>query len=992
MDFEILGPVRVGHAAETRAVRGRMQVVLLGSLLIRANQIVPADVLIDALWQGDRVDGAEQKLHVHIHRLRRLLDDPDRISSEPGGYRLSVRPGELDAEVFESRLDQAAQAPDPERRAELLRGALELWRSTPFGGLDSAALTDAAQRWDERRLAATEQLYDAELALGRAGSAVADLADLVRRYPLRERLSGLLMTALHRSGRQADALQVYQQTRRTLVDELGLEPSAELQAIEQQVLAGDPAGARAATPAQLPRQVGGFVGRSAELAELDGLPTDAETTVAVITGTAGVGKTALAVRWAHHVRDRFPDGQLYVDLRGYGTEQAITADVALAGLLRGLGIDGTNLPTERSERAALFRSLVDGRRIVLLLDNARTVEQVRPLLPGSPHCFVLVTSRDSLTGLSVREGAHRIGLDRLTTDEARQLIEDALGAQAAAEPDAAERLIDQCARLPLALRIAVDLVRARPGRGVAGLVADLADECERLDLLDADDDPHSAVRAVFSWSYQQLDADTARLFRMSGLLLGQDAEPLAFAVLADVEPRIARRGLDALVRAHLIDETADGRFQPHDLLRAYASELAEQTDDGPAALTRLFGHYRDTAALAMERIAPSEADRRPPVGAPSTAVPRLDSYDDALRWLEAERGNLVGIAELSVPLHELRDLAVILWRFLDMGAYSDDALRLHARLVEAARREGNRQFEADGLRLLGLAEFSAARYESAAARFDRAIALHHDVGDLGAEAAGHNSLAGICHIAGRYRDAVRHLECAIGIYGDLGNRAAQASPLSNLAYVRRRLGELEQALDCVDEAQSIAQSHGDRVDQAHALLNRAEIHRDLDRLDDARAGVVELLELVRHSGVHSLESSGLTVLGGLCLQRGEWDEAAEHLDAAVALAASQSDRTQLLRALIQLGELAIATDDPAKAQDCFDAALAHSRKTGDRYEAARSHAGLGAVHDANGDPELAAEHWQRALEIYRELDVPAPARVRPWLPRPGSPSDAAAHV
>ena len=474
MEFEVLGPVRLLRDGEATRL-GRMQRLLLSVLLVHANRPVSGDLLADALWDGVAAARVEQNLRLHIHRLRRLLGDRERLSFGPGGYRLVVQPGELDAERFESLVDDASEVvgDDPQRTADLLREALALWQGTPYEGLDDPVLTDEGQRLTDRRISATESLYDAELNRGHDVGVVDELTDLVRRYPLRERLATLLMTALYRSGRQADALQVYQDARRRLVDELGLEPGPELRAIEQQVLAGEPVnvGVRGSVsmpvPAQLPPNVRGFAGREDEIATLNRLlsVTTDSTVIATLSGTAGVGKTALAVRWAHRVRDRFPDGQLYIDLRGYGPDAPLAPEDALAGFLRALGVAGVDVPQELDERAARYRSLLDGRRMLVVLDNARAADQVRPLLPSAASCAVLITSRDSLVGLGVRDGAERIGLHRLGVDEARDLMTSLLGDDTAVDTEALDRLIEQCARLPLALRIAVDLVRTRPARG-----------------------------------------------------------------------------------------------------------------------------------------------------------------------------------------------------------------------------------------------------------------------------------------------------------------------------------------------------------------------------------------------------------------------------------------------------------------------------------------------------------------------------------------------
>ncbi|GAB3006113.1 AfsR/SARP family transcriptional regulator [Saccharothrix stipae] len=528
MEIRVLGPVEVRHGERVEVLSGRLQRTLLGVLLERANQPVPVDVLTDALW-GDRPDPrTARRLQLHVHRLRGVLDAPDRLTFCPNGYRLRTRPEEVDAERFEAlvKAGVATSGREPQRAIESLRAALTLCRGTPFADLEVPALTDWARRLAERRLAAVESLYQAELACGLHEAVIGELSDLVREHPWRERLHELLMTTLHRAGRRSEALEVYRRARHALVSELGLEPGPRLRELHRRVLADDlptqtptpeVRPARRDVPAQLPVDVRGFAGREAELAELDGLlSAEAPVTISTVSGAAGVGKTALAIRWAHRVRDRFPDGQLYADLRGYGPDEPTSAADVLAGFLRSLGLDGAAIPDDLDERAARFRTLLDQRRVLILLDNARTVERVRPLLPAGSSCFTLVTSRDPLAGLVARYGAHRVCLERLSSADAVDLLRGLLGTRADVEPEAVAALVERCAGLPLALRVAAEVVRSRPGRALGEPAAELADRPDALDPLITDDDPRTSVRAVFSGSCQRLDHAVAKVFRRYG--------------------------------------------------------------------------------------------------------------------------------------------------------------------------------------------------------------------------------------------------------------------------------------------------------------------------------------------------------------------------------------------------------------------------------------------------------------------------------------------
>jgi Helix-turn-helix domain/NB-ARC domain len=496
---------------------------------------------------------------------------------------------------------------------------------------------------------------------------------------------------------------------------------------------------RPVVPRQLPAPVAHFVGRAGELMALSRLLPKARAdtpalVISAIGGTAGVGKTALAVHWAHQVARRFPDGQLHVNLRGNDPGQPMSAADALAGFLRALGVPGQEIPAEADERAARYRSLLAGRRVLVLLDNAGSVEQVRPLLPGAPACVAVVTSRDALAGLVAREGARRLDLDLLPPSDAIGLLRALIGARVDADPGVAAELAEQCARLPLALRVAAELAAARPAVSLAGLAGELADQ-RRLDLLAAGGDFRTAVRAVFSWSYRHLDAGTARAFRLAGLHPGPDLDPYAVAALTAATVEQAAGLLDALARGYLVQPARSGRFGMHDLLRAYARELVGAQDGAEerrVALTRLLDHYLHTAAMAMDALFPAEQHCRPAVPASASPTPPMPDPAAARAWLDAQRPSLVAVAVHTAshgwPGHATQ-LAATLFRYLDAGGYYTEAVTIHTCARLAAEATGDRAAEATALTSLGVVDWRLARRQQATDHLRQALALFCQAGD-----------------------------------------------------------------------------------------------------------------------------------------------------------------------------------------------------------------------------------------------------------------------
>jgi tetratricopeptide (TPR) repeat protein len=767
-------------------------------------------------------------------------------------------------------------------------------------------------------------------------------------------------------------------------------------------------------PRELPGAVLDFVGRDGELAALSGLAERAggrapgTVVISAIGGTAGVGKTALAVQWAHQAADRFPDGQLYVNLRGYDPREPLAPADALAGFLGSLGVAGHDIPAGTDERVVRYRSLLAGRRMLIVLDNAREPGQVRPLLPGTPGCVTLVTSRDTLAGLVARDGALRVDLDLLSAADAATLLRALIGDRAAADPDATQRLARACCHLPLALRVTAELAVAHPDTPLAALADELTGLQRQLDLLGAGEDLSTSVRAVFSWSYRHLEAGAARAFRLTGLHPGQDFDRYAAAALTGTAAEQAGQILGMLARAHLIQPAGPARYGMHDLLRGYARELAAAQDTEAArraALTRLFDYYLHTASAAMDAVFPAERHRRPRIPSPSTPCPPIASETAARAWLDAERASLVAIAGYTAdggwPGHTTR-LSATLFRYLDTGSHFTEARILHNHAARAARLAGDLPAEASALIGLGLTDGQQGHMQEAATSLEQALALARLAGDKDSQARALNYLANSNLRIGLYQEATGQLEQALALFHSLGERTGAAYALSNLGSVDMRMGNYRLAVSHHEQALAHFRELGDRHGEAAVLrkLGMAYLRQNQNR--HAIDGLTTSLALFREFGDRPGEADALAGLGLAHLQQGGYQQAASHLQQALAYFHELDDRSSEAEMLNGLGETFLAMGRPADASVYHTAALDLSGQASEKPEQARAHNGLGNAHDALGDPGLARQHWQQALLIYTDIGTPEAEQVRARLsmgheqhnrrPLTGSPRPAPRHL
>ena len=967
LEFCLLGPVAVRRGGVALPVpRGRQRAVL-AVLLLNAGRVVSVGEITETLWGSAPLPSAPATVRNYVKRLRFVLGDPDRarIVTRSPGYVIRVDPGELDVARFEVLLDSARKAARGgfwEIAADQARAALDLWRGEPLADVKSDALTlREVPRLAELRLQATELQIDAELRLGRHGVVIAELERLAAANPLREHVHAQLMMALYQDGRQSEALAAYRRARRLLIDELGAEPGAELRELHRQILTTRPVplphdAATAVTrpglvtPRELPAPVPQFVGRCAELTELTEMldrasaQTQQTLVVAAIAGTAGVGNTALAIQWAHRVADRFPDGQLHVNLRGYDPGPPMPVADALARFLRSLGVAEQDIPAQTGERAARYRSLVAGRRLLIMIDNAADVDQVRPLLPGNPSCVTVITSRDALAGVVARDGARRVDLGPLPAAESVELLRALIGERVDAEPDASATLARYCARLPLALRVAAERAAAAPGASLAEVTSELAAHHERLDLLDAAGDRLTAVRAVFSWSLRHLDDEAARAFRLLGLHPGADFDAYATAALTGAALRQARWLLSRLARAHLVQPATAGRYCMHDLLRAYAAEQAAHAGNGQerkAALTRLFDHYLGTAAAAAGVLFPGDPDQ-PALHAPAGPVPPVASPTAALAWLREQRSTLVAVAGYAAdhgwPGHAI-GLATTIFRYVDVG-YLADAAAVHGHARRAAVLTGDRAAEAAALTMLGAADAAQGRLGPAARHLERALALCRDDGDRIGEARALGNLGVTEYCLGRYEQAGECHRKALAIYLKIGDDAGEARELHALGIVELRQGHFEQADRHLRRSLALFRGAGLRSGEAHVLGKLGELELRQGRYVQAASHLSQSVSLGREIGGRLCQAQALACLGIVELRQGRRRQAVGHLRRSLTLHRQAGNRSGQAEALNGLGEAFLDASRAGQAAARHAAALALATRCGDQHEQARARIGL----------------------------------------------------
>jgi tetratricopeptide (TPR) repeat protein len=775
---------------------------------------------------------------------------------------------------------------------------------------------------------------------------------------------------------------------------------------------------RPVIPRQLPGDVAAFTGRTDELAELDRLFSQHGTAapavaISTVSGTAGVGKTALAVHWAHRVADQFPDGQLYINLRGYDPGTPLRAVEALEILLRDLGVEDLAGPSEPAERATRYRTLLANRRMLIVLDNAYSVEQIRDLLPGTSSCFVVVTSRETLPALVARHGAVRLNLDLLPAADAVALLRTLIGARVSDEPGHAVALARLCARLPLALRVAAEMAATRPKVTLEALVVELSNEPRRLDLLAAGDDEYTAVRTVFSWSCGHLSDDSAIMFRLLGVHPGRDIDADAAAALAGTARTAARRALAELARAHLVEEIQPGRYAMHDLLRAYAAEQAAEGDDAAhrAALTRLFDYYLGAASTAMDAAFPHiTRPRRHPVRSGS---PDLDAAG-ARAWLDGEWRNVLAVADAAAehwPRHAI-ELSTTMAGYLDARAHYLEALTMHGRALEASRiaadpsgeavahnllatarrrlgqypaavdhhnralalhrSTGDRAGEAVALHGLGILQWRLGRYDEAYAQLRAALAIHRQVGDRAGEGTALYGLGTASRRLGRYLEAVEHHWESAAVFREIRDRAGEARALSNLGVVYLFLGRYQDALSHHERSLVIHRDLGDRTGEGVVLTNLGTTYERMAQLDAALDHHAQALAIYGETGYRVGQADGLRGLGVVLCRLGRHDEAIESLTRAVTISRDLGEADLETGALIDLGDALRAAGQPAMSGVHYEAALRLVERTGDRYEAARALAGSAQLM-AGG---AALARFRRSLTLYEELGVPEVGEVR----------------
>ncbi|WP_433260508.1 AfsR/SARP family transcriptional regulator [Actinosynnema sp. CS-041913] len=1022
VEFLILGPLEMRSSGEVVRVPGVRQRKLLALLLLNANRVVPVDRLVDEVWD-DPPQSVRQQVHNAVAALRKTLATAhgDHVLTRTEvGYRLDLPEGAVDVDHFRARTRDAARARAAGRlpeAARLLESALELWRGDALTGVEGQEVANASARLGEQRLAVVQDLLALRLDLGEAGAVIADLRKLVAEHPLRESLRGLLMLALHRGGRPADALAVYDEGRRVLAEELGLDPGIELRRLHAAILGGtvvDPP--RAAPPtvldapptalgappppsdetaqpaveARLPRTPGepgtggepaaksylphdtrDFSGRSAELdrllAETHGaLPT--ALVISAIDGMGGVGKTALAVHLAHRIAADYPDGQYFIDLHGFSPGvDPITPEQALDALLRDSGVPPEIVPFGVERRSALWRSHMAGRRALLILDNAVDAAHIRPLLPGTAGVLVLVTSRRKLTAL---DGAVPMPLDVLPRQDAVALFTRVAGApQVVGEEETVARAVELCGRLPLAIRIAAARLRDRTTWTVADLVDRLDSQTRRQQFLQVED---RSVTAVIGLSYHCLPPSRQRLFRLLSLHPGTDFDAYSAAALADCPLDQAEYDLETLFDDNLLRQNTAGRFYFHDLVRDCAHQVLVETDgedERRAALHRLFDYYLHAAHTWSADLDNRLYNQPPDVDRPPKDVRAASSASHAVEILGSEHENLLAVARYTAAHDWHRhawQFACVLQPSLRMRYYGEGSFELFEGGLRAARAAGHARGESACLQ--GLAVVCRERRSPAEARryLEQALELTRELGDRDAEAAQLNDLGGLHVVEDRLAEARDAFHAAEALTAHAPDTILRASITNGLGVVHRDLGRYDEALTYLHR--SLAMTATGRVPHARPLTSWSvgAVYHFQGRHDEALREFERILRTSRADGFEHGEAVALLGLSGVRRSLGDLLESLELGRRSLALARKMELTRLECEVLNAIGETTLALGDLDQAHQVYEQAEDHARRRAVRREEARAAEGFAHIALARGDKAEAGRQWGRAIGLYPE--------------------------
>jgi len=1017
VEFGLLGPLLVALDEEPIRIPAARQRTILAKLLLQPNQAISGDRLIDALWPDLPPHTARASLHTYVMRLRKALGTTvgARIRTSDGGYVLDVGDGELDTDRFHllrMRGRTQADAGDWTDAAASLRAALDLWRGEPLSDIGAIA-----SRWSdvaklaELHLQTAEEWTEAEMCLGRNSEMSAELRTLVAEHPLREPAHRLLMLALFRSDRQAEALGVFRRLQQTLRDDLGIRPSASLQLLHQRILRADPtlsAGPSAPLPVaaaprshstsdattvatrtkpatapvpagvprpcQLPADTRVFTGRARELEQLLSLADESRSgtdagmvVISAVDGMAGVGKTSLAIHAAHHLRQDFPDGQLFLDLRGHTAGlEPLTAEDALDRLLRSLGVPPQLIPRDLGARSAFYRDLLAGTRTLIVLDNASGAAQILPLLPGAPGCLVIVTSRKRLIGL---DDIHSVPLDVLPAADAAALLRKVAGPGRV--PDghpAVEGLLALCGHLPLAIRIVGSRLRRHNAQSVDDLVRKLSYDTARLEHLDDED---RGLTAVFDLSYLDLTGAEQRLFRLLALVPGLDFDPFAAANLAGTDLRTAERLLDSLLDHSLLVQHLPGRYRFHDLLRLYAGVLNEgdPAAERGSALDRLLDYYHLGAEAANVRIARHIRPGRPPATG-AGLLPELSGRPEAMRWMRAERDNLlalIGHSALSTRTGRLVPLSGVLASFLLQEGPWPQADALHQAALTAARERGDLLGEATTRCDLSRIGVMRGDYPAAIGHLEQALAVFQGVDERLGEAVARCELGRVLLMTGEFSAAAELQKQSMAIYQELGHRQGEADAMHVLARVHFLTGDYPAAAELQTRALSVFEELDHPQGVANVLWDLGRLHGVKGEYRAAAAAHERALAIYRELGHPQGEANCLWELGRVRLVTGDYAAAAEFQQQSRAAHRRMGNRPGAAYACWDLGRVRFAMGDHPAAAELHEEALGIFQDIGSRLGEANARHDLGRTRHATGDHVAAAELLAQSLALFRDL-------------------------